>query len=180
MAGPGESTSILSEVDRQRNITDEDIMDVAKKASSEWKSIARRLPNALRPGELAFELGTSTLKKIEKDYLDEEERLIQSFVKWRAMSPQHNWGLLWDTLQQCGHGRVAAEVRVSNLLFAESQTTSFLGDTDTNFVNELRAVCDAWLQLFRYRTDLAEERGKDPLGIKRAKRLCHDLCGVCR
>ena len=85
-------------------------MDVAKKASSEWKSIARRLPNALRPGEFAFKLDTSALKKIEKDYSDDEERLIESLVQWRAMSPQHTWGLLWDTLHQCGHGTVAAEV----------------------------------------------------------------------
>ena len=112
LAGDGGSgdAHLLLEVDRQKKITDPDIMDVAKKASSEWKSIARRLPNVLRPGELAFKLGTSTLKKIEKEHSDDDERLIESLVQWRAMSPQHNWGLLWDTLHQCGHGTVAAEV----------------------------------------------------------------------
>ena len=128
LAGDGGSgdAHLLSEVDRQRIITDQDILDVAIKASSEWKRVARRLPNALRPGELAFKLGTSTLKKIEKEHSDDDEprRLIESLVQWRAMSPQHTWGLLWDTLHQCGHGTVAAEVLIPQSLHGKQNNKS--------------------------------------------------------
>ena len=97
----------MSDADRQRPIKDAHIIMIAHEASSEWLRIARLLPNALCPGEVAFKLGTPTLDKIQKESSDDEERLIQALVKWRAMSPHHTWGPLWDTLHQCRRGSVA-------------------------------------------------------------------------
>ena len=100
----------LSPADRDRHITDPEIVELSTLIASNWKAIARRLPDALRPGQIAFKLGTQALARIERGSADEEDRAIQLLTTWRQMAVSHNWGLLWTVLHECSHGADAVAV----------------------------------------------------------------------
>ena len=100
----------LSPVDHQRQVTDEEILDIAGETASDWLKIARRLPDADHPGKLAFKLKDTRLNELAKACADDEERVVQLLSTWRAMSSTHTWGPLRNALYKAGHGAVADQV----------------------------------------------------------------------
>lgn len=102
----------LSIEERAREITDWQIVKLSEEIASAWLKIARHLPHARGREEhkLAFKLGDSRLDAIRKDCIDDEERMVEVLRRWRAMSSLHTWGLLWDTIDECGYGRAAREI----------------------------------------------------------------------
>ena len=100
----------LSAGEHQRAVTDGEIVDIAGETASDWRKIARRLPNASQPGKLAFKLKDTRLDELSEARLDNEERMVQLLSMWRAMSSTHTWGPLRNALYKSGHGAVADRV----------------------------------------------------------------------
>ena len=101
----------LSDEDHRRPVTDREIVDIAAETASEWRKIARRLPNVSSPGKLAFKLTTDTrLNKLAKADIDDEERMVQVLSMWTAMNPDHTWGPLREALYKSDYGAVADQV----------------------------------------------------------------------
>ena len=90
-------------------ITDEDIDDIAEQAADKWSELARRLPHAGQKG-LAFPLSSQFLRNIRNKIERHDDKLVKVLRKWRDMDTRHRWGILWDTLFNCGVGAVADNV----------------------------------------------------------------------
>ena len=100
----------LSPVDHQRQVTDEEILDIAGETASDWLKIARRLPDADHSGKLAFKLNDTRLNDLAKAGPNDEERMVQVLSMWRTMRSTHTWGPLRNALYKTGYGAVADQV----------------------------------------------------------------------
>ena len=107
------SDSGPSGYERRTAVDDTTILEIASLTAPKWKKIAERLKNAGTPGKLAFPLDSSLLSIVTKDCVDDEDKVKNVLVSWRAMHPSHTCGLLYDTLVQCGYGAIAQQELVT-------------------------------------------------------------------
>ena len=103
----------LSKEEGQQKIKDDPLVKLSMKTCPKWRLIADQLPDAANPGDLAFPLGGNTVREIandDKNFPDEQGKMLEVFIRWRGMNPAHTWGYLYDTLYECGYGHVTHEI----------------------------------------------------------------------